>query len=240
MGFFRLSIYTGLLATSGSAAYLAARNPVIAPLPSSDPIWKSAIYKCHNPAGNPATQDVCIKRIPLSKIRPELLEKEGDLALEFCRGVWGGLGEFSWTRRRYPDSHYVGYVIQRKYLEMKWKGPETSQQLWTRSQLAQGTYDRGTIITDHFEVVEKTPTTITVRCGDSPRNQGLRPSDGLFSISAIVDEEREEVELRLRSCLFSSQGSTTGAKGPMPAWKEELHQWYARIWSETGSWRLLK
>ncbi|KFA55285.1 hypothetical protein S40293_04926 [Stachybotrys chartarum IBT 40293] len=224
MGLFRLSIYTGLLATSGSAAYLAARNPVIAPLPSSDPIWKSAIYKHHNPAGNPATQDVCIKRIPLSKVRPELLEREGDLALEFCRGVWGGLG----------------YVIQRKYLEMKWKGPETSQQLWTRSQLAQDTYDKGTIITDHFEVVEKTPTTITARCGDSPRNQGLRPSDGLFSISAIVDKEREEVELRLRSCLFSSQGSTTGAKGPMPPWKEELHQWYARIWSETGSWKLLK
>ena len=29
----------------------------------------------------------------MSKIKPELLEREGDLALEFCRGVWGGLGE---------------------------------------------------------------------------------------------------------------------------------------------------
>jgi hypothetical protein len=123
---------------------------------------------------------------------------------------------------------------------LKWKGPETAQQLWSKSQLAEDKYEKGTYITDHFEVVEKTPTTITVRCGDSPRNQGLRGSDGLFSISAVVDKDREEVELRLRSCLFSSQGSIPGHKGPMPAWMEELHQWYARIWSETGSWKLLK
>lgn len=93
MGILRTGIYTGLLATTGSAAYLAARNPVIAPLAASDSLWKSSVYKRYNPSGNPGTQDVCIKRIPLSKIRPELLEKEGDLALEFCRGVWSGLGK---------------------------------------------------------------------------------------------------------------------------------------------------
>ncbi|KAI9150323.1 hypothetical protein HJFPF1_10082 [Paramyrothecium foliicola] len=224
MGILRLTVYTGLLATSGSAAYLAARNPVIAPLGASDPLWKSSLYRRFNPSANPATQDVCIKRIPLSKVRPELLEKEGDLALEFCRGVWSGLG----------------FAIQRKYLEMKWKGPETAQQLWSKEQLAQSKYETGTCITDHFEVVERTPNTITVRCGDSPRNQALRGSDGLFSLSAIVDKEREEVELRLRSCLFSSQGTVPGHAGPMPPWMEELHQWYARIWSETGSWKLLK
>jgi hypothetical protein len=123
---------------------------------------------------------------------------------------------------------------------MKWKGPETEKQLWTQAQLAEDNYDQGTCITDHFQVVEKTKDTITVRCGDSPRNPGLRPSDGLFSISAVIDKEREEVELRLRSCLFSSQGTVMGNKGPMPPWMEELHQWYARIWSETGSWKLLK
>jgi hypothetical protein len=93
MGFLRKAVYTGLLATSGSAAFLAAKNPVIAPLTSDDGIWKSAVYRKHNPSKNPSTQDVCIKRIPLSKIRPELLQREGDLALEFCRGLWGGLGK---------------------------------------------------------------------------------------------------------------------------------------------------
>lgn len=85
----------GLVGTSGAAAYLAARNPVISPLSPSDPVWTSSLYKKHNPSRNPATQDVCIKRIPLDKIRPELLQKDGDLALEFCRGVWSGWGSSS-------------------------------------------------------------------------------------------------------------------------------------------------
>lgn len=125
-------------------------------------------------------------------------------------------------------------------MDYKWRGPETAQQLWTNEQLATSTYDKGAIITDHFEVLEKTPTSITVRCGDSPRNQSLRPSDGLFVISATVDKQREEIELQLKSCLFSSQGSIKGFKGPMPPWMDELHQWYSRIWMETASWKLLK
>ncbi|KAM5346153.1 hypothetical protein ACJ41O_009158 [Fusarium nematophilum] len=224
MGIIRKTIFTTLLGTSTAAAYLAAKNPVISPLSASDPIWSSRVFKRHNPNRNPATQDICIKRIPLSKIRPELLEKDGDLTLEFCRGLWSG-----W-----------GYAVQRQYLDYKWRGPETEQQLWDKEQLATSNYDKGTHITDHFEVVEKTPTAITIRCGDTPRNQELRGSDGLFVISATVDKKREEVELGLKSCLFKSQGSVEGIRGPMPPWMEELHQWYARIWSETASWRLLK
>jgi len=224
MGIIRTTVFTGLLTTSTAAAYLAARNPVISPLAATDPIWTSSLFKRHNPSRNPSTQDVCIRRIPLDKIRPELLQKEGDLALEFCRGVWSG-----W-----------GFAVQRKYLDLKYRGPETAKQLWTNEELAQSNYDKGTCIADHFEVVEKTPTAITVRCGDSPRKQDPRASDGLFIISATVDKQREEVELRLKTCLFSSEGTIQGTKGPMPAWMEEMHQWYARIWSETGSWRLLK
>jgi hypothetical protein len=123
---------------------------------------------------------------------------------------------------------------------LKYRGPETEHQLWDPEQLATSTYDKGAIITDHFEVVEKTPTSITVRCGDSPRNQPLRPSDGLFQISATIDKAHEEVELRLKSVLFSSEGKVAGNKGPMSPWITELHQWYARIWAETGSWKLLK
>lgn len=224
MGITRKLVFTGLLGTSTAAAYLASANPVISPLDTSDPVWSSSIYKRHNPARNPSTQDVCIKRIPFSKIRPELLKKDGDLALEFCRGVWGGLG----------------YAVQRQYLEYKYRAPETESQLWETEQLATSNYDKGTKITDHFEVVEKTPTSIAVRCGDSPRNAGLRPSDGLFLISATMDKNREEVELRLKSVFFSSEGKIAGFKSSMPGWMEELHQWYSRIWCETASWKLLK
>jgi hypothetical protein len=93
MGLIRTTLITGLLGTSSAAAYLAVRNPVISPLAASDPIWTSKLFKERNPSRNPVTQDVCIKRIPFSKIRPELLQKDGPLALEFCRGVWSGWGE---------------------------------------------------------------------------------------------------------------------------------------------------
>ncbi|CAH0056086.1 unnamed protein product [Clonostachys solani] len=224
MGIIRKAIFTGLLGTSTACAYLAAKNPVISPLSPSDPIWSSRLYKSHNPNRNPATQDICIKRIPLDKVRPELLQNNGALALEFCRGVWSG----------------YGLAVQRKYLAWKWRGPETENQLWEQEDFATSNYDKGTQLMNHFEVVEKTPTSITVRCGDSPHNRALRPSDGLFTISATVDKVRGEVELGLRSCLFSSEGKVEGIKGPMPPHIEELHQWYARLWSETGSWKLLK
>lgn len=92
----RRVVTLGLLGTTAGAAhlaFLAHKNPVLSPLPASDPVWTSSLYKKHNPSRNPATQDVCVKRIPLAKVRPELLQKEGDLALEFCRGVWSGWGE---------------------------------------------------------------------------------------------------------------------------------------------------
>lgn len=89
----RKTIFPGLLGASTAAAYLASQNPVVSPLPANDPIWSSRLFRRANPNGNPATNDVCIKRIPFSKIRPELLKKENDLSLEFCRGLWSGWGK---------------------------------------------------------------------------------------------------------------------------------------------------
>src|SRR4051794_30865213 len=93
MGVMRKIFYPTLLGTSRAIAYLVAGNTLISPLPKSDAIWTSRPYKRYNPNGNPETQDVCIKRIPLSKIRPDLLQKDGALTLEFCRGVWSSWGE---------------------------------------------------------------------------------------------------------------------------------------------------
>lgn len=96
------------------------------------------------------------------------------------------------------------------------------------------------MLTDHFEVVDKTPTEITVRCGDTPRNSGPRESDGLFIISAEIDEERKEAVLGLKSCFYNSAQKVDGFVGPMPVWIEKLHGWYSRILLETASWSLKK
>jgi hypothetical protein len=242
----RLTLGTGGLTGLGMG-YLAAVTTIVSPLPEDDPLWRSKSYAAYNSHRNPSTQDVCIKRIPLSRIKPELLQREGDLALEFCRGVWGGLGEglirgqppchlpHSLTRRSHGA---LGYRFQRAYLARKYQGPATSSQLWTVDQLARSTYEPGTQLTDHFEVVEKTPSEIVVRCGDSPRNPSPRDSDGLFVISAAIDRERGEAVLGLKSCFFISSRRMEGVQGPMPGWMEVLHRWYSRIWIETGSWRV--
>ncbi|KAF4121997.1 hypothetical protein GMORB2_7590 [Geosmithia morbida] len=227
MGFIRAAFITslvGAVGTSSFAAYLAAKNPVITPLSPTDPIWSSKVFKRYNPNRNPTQQDICIKRIPLSKVRPELLEKPGALATEYCRGVWTSLG----------------FEVQRRYLEYKYSSPETAHNLWSKEQLSTSNYEKGTCIADHFEVVERTNDAITLRCGDSPRNSGLRGFDGLFVVSAKVDKEHDEVELGLKSALFTSEGKIEGKKPNTPPLIEELHQWYARIWSEGGSRRLLK
>ena len=137
-------------------------------------------------------------------------------------------------------SDQAGYTVQRKYLEYKYRDSETASQLWDPDQLMSSTYEKGTQITDHFEVLEKTATSITVRAGDTPRTSGPRASDGLFVISATVDKLHDEVELSVKSVFFSSEGKVAGNKGPMPPWIEELHQWYSRLLNETGSWNLLK
>lgn len=72
--------------------YIRGATTMISPLPLGDAIYASNLYTKYNKHANPAVNDICTKEIPLDKIRPELLQKEGDLALEFCRGVWSGLG----------------------------------------------------------------------------------------------------------------------------------------------------
>ncbi|KAB5536214.1 hypothetical protein GE09DRAFT_1006416 [Coniochaeta sp. 2T2.1] len=222
MGIIKKTLYTGVLTGAGVLAYLGGATTLVRPLPRDDPLWSSDVYARYNRHRNGSANDMVVKRIPLDEIRPELLEREGDLAVEFCRGVWSGLG----------------YRFQRAFLARKYHSPTTSSQLWTVPQLEQSTYEVGEQITDHFEVVDKTPQEITVRCGDSPRNAEPRDSDGLFVISAEIDRERGEAVLGLKSCLFVSGRKIEGIQGPMPGWMEVLHTWYARLWLETGAWRV--
>lgn len=84
-------------------------------------------------------------------------------------------------------------------------------------------------------MVEKTPHSITVRAGDSPKVQGGRDSDGLFVVYAEVDRERGEVELGLKTAFFSSAAKQDGFLGPMPWHIEKAHQWYARLWMVSAS-----
>jgi hypothetical protein len=72
----------------------ATRNDVFEPMDSTDPIFSSPFFNKYNPNRNPTLHDKCVRRIPLEKIRPSLLENKGKLVEAFCAGVWSGMGEF--------------------------------------------------------------------------------------------------------------------------------------------------
>ncbi|KAL5341087.1 hypothetical protein BJX70DRAFT_359581 [Aspergillus crustosus] len=211
----------GGLAGLGSF-FLYTRNAHFVPMTTTDPIFNHPCYQKFNPSRNPTTHDLCIRRVPLNEINPRLLEKKGKLVEAFCAGVWSG-----W-----------GYAYQRRYLSRKYEAEDTKSHLWSTAQLASSTYEVGTLITDHFEVLEKTPERIVVRCGDSPRRQDVRASDGLFEISAVVKPEEGVAEFGLKSCFYQGLGKAEGEGGPMPPHVAWLHQQYTKLWAETALYKV--
>lgn len=212
---------TGWTALGAAGTFVAmTRKNRILPVPASDYIFNSTHYARYNPYNSPVTQDICLRQVPLAQIKPELLEGEGPLVEKFCAGVWSGLG----------------YAYQRSYLEKKYRGPETASHLWDRKELAESKYEVGTLITDHFEVVSKTPESIIVRCGDSPRTRDVRESDGLFEMTAEIKKEEGVAEFGLKSVFYNGKsGHESGSQaGPMPSHVQWLHQQYDKVLMESA------
>jgi len=69
--------------------------------PNSDPLFANQWYKKLNANANPTLHDECVRRLPLFKLRPELVEdasKGGSKLVEgLSQGVWGGHGTSSRT-----------------------------------------------------------------------------------------------------------------------------------------------
>ena len=127
----------------------------------------------------------------------------------------------------------TGYAYQRSYLSKKYQNTTTtSHQLWSREELKASNYDVGTQITDHFEVVSKTPDSIVVRCGDSPLKTDVRDSDGLFEMGVSINKEEGVAEFRLKSVIYKGLGTATGP--PMPPHVEFAHRLYTKLWMETA------
>lgn len=185
------------------------RKSEVHPLPTTDYLFGTTLFARYNPYNNPVTRDVCTRRVPLQQIRPELLEREGALVEAFCGGVWSG-----W-----------GYAYQRRYLEKKYRDSETASQLWDRKDLEASTYETGTIITDHFEVVAKSENSIIVRCGDSPRKNEVRDSDGLFEMVAEVKKEEQVAEFQLKSVFYNGVAQPDKEGKPLPEPMGPFVQW---------------
>lgn len=101
--------YTGWGALGGTLGYvLLTRKNKIQPVSPSDYIYNTTLFARYNPNNTPATNDVCIRKVPLKKIKPELLEaaEKGETTLveRFCAGVWSGWGELMPLKKKRVDS----------------------------------------------------------------------------------------------------------------------------------------
>jgi len=210
--------FTGY-STIGAAGTWAfwTRGSKFVPVPANDYLLGSTWFARYNPDNNTPLVDICVRKVPLSQIKPEYLEKEGKLAEKFCAGVWGGLG----------------YAFQRRFLEKKYRSdPEAKNSVWDTKELQESSYPVGMEITDHFEVLAHTPESVIVRCGASPRDKAVRPSDGLFEMRAEIKKEEGVAEFQLKSCFYQGLGKAQGR--PMPPFIEFLHRQYTKLWMETA------
>ncbi|EOD43774.1 hypothetical protein GTA08_BOTSDO11951 [Neofusicoccum parvum] len=224
-----MPILKTLATTTAAGAALAGagwkyytRDTHFVPFTPTSPSFASwaGLMRARNPQNNPpACIDHAVRRVALADLRTDDVEA---LTRGFCAGVWSGLG----------------FAYQRRFLEKKYRALERrDDHLWDAPELAASDYKVGTKIADHFEVVERAPGRVAVRCGDSPLNAGPRPSDGIFSME--VDKDDKFATFHMKSYFFNS--TPEGAvKGQLPWWFEFLHREYAKLWMETSVRRLLK
>jgi hypothetical protein len=94
MGIFRAAVaFTGWASLGTAIAFTVyTRKSKIYDLDSTDYLLGTTILARFNPYNNPVMKDVCVRKVPVDQIRPELLEKEGKLVEAFCAGVWSGWG----------------------------------------------------------------------------------------------------------------------------------------------------
>ncbi|KAF2105753.1 hypothetical protein BDV96DRAFT_508905 [Lophiotrema nucula] len=198
------------------------RNTRFIPYDTTHPDFSLAVFRAHNPSANaPVCIDHAVKTVPLSKLR---VQDQRELTTDFCRGVWSGLG----------------YAYQRRYMEKKYRALEGREgDLWDREELGKSAYEVGTVITDHFEVLEHDEEKVIVRCGDSPLNKEHRPSDGLFSMEVTKDEEAQTATFHLKSVFVNTTPEGKSSE-PLPWRFQFAHRLYTKLWMETAVRKLYK
>jgi hypothetical protein len=96
-GFFRTAlVFTGWSSLGGAVGYtLYTRKCKIEPLPPTDYLFGNTLIARFNPYNTPVSSDICKRRVPIDRIKPELLQpgQESKLVERFCAGVWSGWGE---------------------------------------------------------------------------------------------------------------------------------------------------
>ncbi|OAL29790.1 hypothetical protein AYO20_09082 [Fonsecaea nubica] len=195
---------------------------------ASDSIMTSRFFDKYNPWHNPTLIDVCVRRVRLSDLPPELvgdMRQGGTKLIErFCGSVWGGFG----------------FTPQRLLWAKLFRGlPGRSTQLWESADLLASDYEIGTIVTDHLEVIAKGPTSILFRAGKSQGTAGesLRDHDSLLEVAIDPDFDAGVADLSIKTAMY--QGASKAATTEKPMEKvQRLHMWYTEMLMESALYYL--
>ncbi|WQF85290.1 hypothetical protein CDEST_10304 [Colletotrichum destructivum] len=190
--------------------------------PATDPVFQHPFLKTVNPRGNPVFHDSYVRTVTFDDIRPDLLEDAlngGSRLVEaYSAGVWG----------RY------GFNAQRKILEMARKNEANAGDLWEKEDLLRSTYQVGTILADDFIVVDKSPRSLMLRGGLSPRvaPDGPRELDTICNLTTELDPQTRVARFALQSLVLD--GVSEGKAAPLGGVAVFLHQQYAKLLLTAG------
>lgn len=93
---FKTAVY-GAATTVATFAVLTRKSEFPPVTAAAEELFKSELYKRLNPDGNTPLYDVCVRRVRLDKIRPELRNEPEALVTAFCAGIWSGNGNDAFT-----------------------------------------------------------------------------------------------------------------------------------------------
>ncbi|KAG7118505.1 hypothetical protein HYQ44_005648 [Verticillium longisporum] len=175
-------------------------------------------------AQRPQFGDSCVREVAFQDIEPGLLQDglSGGTALleQFAGGVFG----------RYA------FRIQRNLMKKFRKSDANSTDLWEEEQISHSDFKIGTIIADDFIVRDKSPTSIMLQGGTSPRYSPDEPHemDTIITLRVNLNRERQLAEFRLE-CIVAANGITTDDRPALGTVEIFLHQCYSKLLLTAGS-----
>ncbi len=93
MGLLRNILRTTAIGASagiGTFFFVTRKNTFVPMDPTSSPLFSSKQATLFNPNKNPTSYDDCMRAVPFSQIKPELLKDKQALVTAFCAGVGPG------------------------------------------------------------------------------------------------------------------------------------------------------
>lgn len=148
----------------------------------------------------------------------------------------------------------AGFAVQRRLSirHARQSDKVSADELYTKAQIMDSAFEAGEIwykiyginmqplmlwypgtgISDHFVVIEKTPTSVLFRGGSPSDENGLRAVDSLMQGVVDIDEKEGVAVLRLK-CMFYS-GQVKGSPPPLPKAVTPLHLIYAKSLAANG------